>query len=248
MNALTLQWHDAGQTKTQKIQETQPSKNPGTIRIGRDPVRCDIILSHPTVSGLHIEIFFNAQQQGFWIKNLREQNPPLVDGQKLVQGEIPLSEGSIIYLGQQQLKVTEVSVPGGSTVPPTILTPPQPQASNPPPIPVVQPQEHQNYYQPTPQPQQQAQPQLHPNYHQHAPQPQLHPNYHQHAPQPQVAAHHPHHPVTPVVQQQPQPQGVYGLQCPRCKKLSLYQNLLLGCQHCGHSLQDAVSVLVPPNR
>ncbi|BAZ65758.1 MAG: FHA domain-containing protein [Pelatocladus maniniholoensis HA4357-MV3] len=237
MNALTLQWHDAGQTKTQKIHKTQPSKNPGTIRIGRDPVRCDIILSHPTVSGLHIEIFFNAEQQRFLIKNLREQNPPLVDGQKLVQGEMPLSEGSIIYLGQQQLKVTEISVPGGSTVPPTILTPPQPQATNPPPIPVAQPQIHHNYYQPKPTPQSHQQPQ-----------PQLHPNYHQPAPQPQVAAHHHHHPVTPAVQQQPQPQGVYGLQCPRCKKLSSYKNLLLGCQHCGHSLQDALSVLVPPSR
>lgn len=215
MNVLTLQWQDAGQIKIQKIHEKQPSKNPGTIRIGRDPVRCDIVLSHPTVSGLHVEIFFNAQQQRFLMKNLREQNPPLVDGQKLVQGEIPLGEGSIIYLGQQLLKVTEISVPGGSTVPPTILTPPQPQATNPPPVPVAQPQAHPNYHQPTPPRQ----------------------------PQPQAA----HHPVTPAVQQQPQPQGVYGLQCPRCKKLSSYQNLLLGCQHCGHSLQDALSVLVPPS-
>ncbi|PLZ90779.1 FHA domain-containing protein [Fischerella thermalis] len=215
MNVLTLQWQDAGQIKIQKIHEKQPSKNPGTIRIGRDPVRCDIVLSHPTVSGLHVEIFFNAQQQRFLMKNLREQNPPLVDGQKLVQGEIPLREGSIIYLGQQLLKVTEVSVPGGSTVPPTILTPPQPQATNPPPVPVAQPQVHPNYHQPTPPRQ----------------------------PQPQAA----HHPVTPAVQQQAQPQGVYGLQCPRCKKLSSYKDLLLGCQHCGHSLQDALSVLVPPS-
>ncbi|PLZ97456.1 peptide-binding protein [Fischerella thermalis CCMEE 5268] len=215
MNVLTLQWQDASQIKIQKIHEKQPSKNPGTIRIGRDPVRCDIVLSHPTVSGLHVEIFFNAQQQRFLMKNLREQNPPLVDGQKLVQGEIPLREGSIIYLGQQLLKVTEISVPGGSTVPPTILTPPQPQATNPPPVPVVQPQVHPNYHQPTPPRQ----------------------------PQPQAA----HHPVTPAVQQQPQPQGIYGLQCPRCKKLSSYKNLLLGCQHCGHSLQDALSVLVPPS-
>jgi hypothetical protein len=215
MNALTLQWQDAGQIKTQKIHEKQPSKNPGTIRIGRDPVRCDIVLSHPTVSGLHVEIFFNAQQQRFLMKNLREQNPPLVDGQKLLQGEIPLNEGSIIYLGQQLLKVTEISVPGGSTVPPTILTPPQPQATNPPPVPVAQPQAHPHYYQPTP------------------------------PRQPQLQAVH--HPVTPAVQQQAQPQGVYGLQCPRCKKLSSYKDLLLGCQHCGHSLQDALSVLVPPS-
>ena len=59
MNSLTLQWHDAGEEKTQIVYEQQPSKNPGTVRIGRDPKRCDIVLSHPTVSGLHVEIFFS---------------------------------------------------------------------------------------------------------------------------------------------------------------------------------------------
>lgn len=58
MNALTLQWQDAGQDKTQQIYEQQPSKNYGTILIGRDPLRCDIVLSNPTVSGLHVEIYF----------------------------------------------------------------------------------------------------------------------------------------------------------------------------------------------
>ena len=106
MNALTLQWHDAGQNKTQNIYEQQPSKNPGTVRIGRDPLRCDIVVSNPTVSGLHVEIFFHSQQQRFLIRNLRSQNPPLVDGKQLVQGEMPLKEGSVIYLGQMQLQVT----------------------------------------------------------------------------------------------------------------------------------------------
>ncbi|MCX7596122.1 MAG: FHA domain-containing protein [Fischerella sp.] len=203
MNALTLQWYDAGQAKTQKIYEQQPSKNPGTVRIGRDPLRCDIVLSHPTVSGLHVEIFFHTQQQRFLIRNLREQNPPIVDGQKLSQNEIPLSEGSIIYLGQQQLQVIAVSVPAASSVPPTILIPPQPYAINPQPAaPVARPQ------------------------------PQV------------VIGNHYHLPIPPA---QPQTEEVYGLQCPRCNKISSYKNLLLGCQHCGHSLQDALSVLVPPN-
>ncbi|NWF58703.1 MAG: FHA domain-containing protein [Fischerella sp.] len=215
MNALTLQWHDAGQAKTQKIYEQQPSKNPGTVRIGRDPLRCDIVLSHPTVSGLHVEIFFHTQQQCFLIRNLREQNPPIVDGQKLSQDEMPLSEGSIIYLGQQQLKVTAISVPAASSVPPTILTPPQPHAINPQPAaPVARPQPQVNYTPPV------------------QPQPQ------------QAGGHHYHSPRPPA---QLQGQEVYGLQCPRCKKISSYKNLLLGCQHCGHSLQDAPSVLVPPN-
>ncbi|MBC1238356.1 MULTISPECIES: FHA domain-containing protein [Nostoc] len=128
MNALTLQWHDAGKEQTQNIHEQQPSKNPGTIRIGRDPLRCDIVLSNPTVSGLHIEIFFHPQQQRFYVRNLRSQNPPLVDGRQLIQGEMPLSEGTNIILGQIQLKVTSIST---DNIPATILIPPQPPVANP---------------------------------------------------------------------------------------------------------------------
>jgi hypothetical protein len=128
MNALTLQWHDAGEDKTQNIYEQQPSKNPGTVRIGRDPLRCDIVLSNPTVSGLHIEIFFHPQQQRFYLRNLRSQNPPLVDGRQLVQGEMPLTDGTNISLGQVQLKVTDIS-PG--SIPATILMPPHPLVVNP---------------------------------------------------------------------------------------------------------------------
>ncbi len=123
MNALILQWYDAGQQKTEKISEHGTTKNQGTVRIGRDPLRCDIILSHPTVSGLHIEIFFNQQQLRFFVRNLREQNPPLVNGQQLIQGELPLTQGSIIILGKQELKVTAISI---SSVPETIIAPPQP--------------------------------------------------------------------------------------------------------------------------
>jgi hypothetical protein len=123
MNALTLQWHDAGQDRTQNIYEQQPSKNPGTVRIGRDPLRCDIVVSNPTVSGLHVEIFFNSQQQRFYIRNLRIPNPPSVDRVSLPQGEVPLREGSIIQLGQMEMKVIAISI---NSIPPTILTPPIP--------------------------------------------------------------------------------------------------------------------------
>jgi hypothetical protein len=181
MNALTLQWHDAGQDRTQKIYEKQPSKNPHTVRIGRDPLRCDIVLSNPTVSGLHVEIFFHSQQQCFYIRNLRSPNPPLVDGQQLFQGEMPLHEGSIIYLGQAKLQVTHVAI---ANIPATIVTPPQP-----------------------------------------------------------VVAHsHPQRPLQPVP-----PQGIYGLQCPKCHKVSPADHLQIGCPWCGTSLAAAASVLVAPN-
>ncbi|MEH2244036.1 FHA domain-containing protein [Nostoc sp.] len=168
MNALTLQWHDAGQDRTQNIYEQQPSQNPGTVRIGRDPLRCDIVLSHPTVSGLHVEIFFHHQQQRFYIRNLRSQNPPIVNGQQLVQGEMPLTEGASICLGQIKLKVTSIST---GSIPATILLPPHP----------------------------------------------------------------------------PTPPGVYGLECPKCHKVSPGENLQIGCRWCGTSLAAAVSVLVAPS-
>jgi hypothetical protein len=188
MNALTLQWHDAGQDRTQNIYEQQPSKNPGTVRIGRDPLRCDIVVSNPTVSGLHVEIFFDSRQQRFYIRNLRSPNPPLVDKQQLVQGELPLREGSIIHLGQLEIKVTAISI---NSIPPTILTPP---------IPVIG---------------------------------STHPT------RPLVSQHPPTPPAPPP--------GVYGLECPKCHKVSPAENLQVGCPWCGTSLAAAVSVLVAPN-
>jgi hypothetical protein len=134
MNALTLQWHDAGQEITRKIYEQQPTKNPGTVRIGRDPARCDIIISNPTVSGLHIEIYFYPEMLGFFIRNLRSQNPPLVDGQQLIQGEMLLKQGSIICLGQMELKVIAVDIIG---IPATIFAPPQPPVAQYPPTPPI---------------------------------------------------------------------------------------------------------------
>lgn len=182
MNTLTLQWHDTGQDRVQNIYEQQPSKNPSTVRIGRDPMRCDIVLSHPTVSGLHVEIFFHNQQQCFYIRNLRSPNPPIIDGQQLIQGEMPLNQGSIIYLGQAKLQVTNVAI---NNIPATILTPPQ-------------------------------------------------------APEP--LRHH-HNPPTP-----PAPtQRFYGLECPKCHKVSPAENLHIGCPWCGTSLAASVSVLVAPN-
>ncbi|HLO88088.1 MAG TPA: FHA domain-containing protein [Nostocaceae cyanobacterium] len=133
MNSLTLHWQEAGQNKIQQILDRQISKNPGTVRIGRDPLRCDIVLTDPTVSGLHVEIFFHSQQQNFYIRNLRSTNPPYIDGKQLTQGELILSQGSVIYLGQQKLQVTAVSVDHiAATVlstPPVAARQPQPQVN-----------------------------------------------------------------------------------------------------------------------
>ena len=79
------------------------------IRIGRDPQDCDIVLSESTVSALHVEIFFNPEKEKFYLRNLRQKNPPILDGQLLLAGEMPLSNKSVLRLGQQNIKVKDIT-------------------------------------------------------------------------------------------------------------------------------------------
>ncbi|GAB4376044.1 MAG: serine/threonine-protein kinase [Elainellaceae cyanobacterium] len=110
VHELTLEWAEAGQLYTQVIYPQQPSKHPDVIRVGRDPSRCDIVLSDITVSGLHIELFFNLQDQHFYVRNLRQTNPPLVNGQPLPTGERQLHQWSTLQLGQVELRVASIAV------------------------------------------------------------------------------------------------------------------------------------------
>ncbi|HAA29404.1 MAG TPA: serine/threonine protein kinase [Cyanobacteria bacterium UBA8553] len=109
VHELTLGWSEAGRRRTQSIRNQQASKNPGTVRIGSDPAQCDIVLSEPTVSGLHAEFFFNSQQERFYLRNLHQSNPVIVDGQYLPVGEVALNQGSNIRLGQLVLRVTAIT-------------------------------------------------------------------------------------------------------------------------------------------
>lgn len=174
-NQLTLKWTEAGVDRTQTIQNGQQSKNPGTVRIGRDPTKSDLVLSHPTVSGLHIEIFFDRQLQEFRVRNLRQSNLPLVDGKILSSEEAKLSEGSRINLGQVELEVVDVSATAVAA-PQTMLLSPQPTPG----------------YSP---------------------------------------------PTAP---------STYGLQCPKCSRISPYAQLDAGCPWCGTSLAAAASVVLSP--
>jgi hypothetical protein len=55
-------------------------------------------------------IYFRDADSHFYLRNLRDSNPPVVDGRTLVQGEALLHQGSKIYLGQVLLTVKQVSV------------------------------------------------------------------------------------------------------------------------------------------
>ncbi len=107
---LKLGWQESEAEKSCLIVENQDSKQPGKIRIGRNSHECDIVLSEPTVSGVHAEIFFHSQKQQFFLRNLRQTNPPVIDGQLLLAGEIPLTEGSCVRLGKQNLKVDAITL------------------------------------------------------------------------------------------------------------------------------------------
>jgi eukaryotic-like serine/threonine-protein kinase len=110
LHELTLEWHENGEIRTCTIEENQQSKNFGRIRIGRDPQICDIVIPEVTVSALHAEIFFNGLKNRFYIRNLRQKNPPIVDGQMLLAGEMLLTMGSSLRLGRQQFKVSNISI------------------------------------------------------------------------------------------------------------------------------------------
>ena len=136
VHELLLEWVEGEKLKTQPIRENQRSKNPGTVRLGRDPALCDIVLSEPTVSGLHAEIFFNPQDKNFYLRSLRESNPPIVDKQPMETGEVVLHPGSNLRLGELALRVIAIELkPVTKTreFTPTqmvqqVTTPPQPVA------------------------------------------------------------------------------------------------------------------------
>lgn len=110
MRSLTIEWQESNKLRVEQIREYQPSKNPGTVRIGRNPNQCDIVLGHPTVSGLHVEIFFDPEQERFYLRNLRHSNPPLVNGKNLAQGALAISQGSTICLGEIALEVVSDNI------------------------------------------------------------------------------------------------------------------------------------------
>ncbi|MBE9011334.1 FHA domain-containing protein [Pseudanabaenaceae cyanobacterium LEGE 13415] len=115
MYRLTLEWQENTRNSLQTIASHDQTKQPGTIRIGRDRERCDVVLQHPdrnierTVSGLHIELFWNEAEQKMYVRNLTRDrippNPALVDGQTVINQELAIAENSKIRLGKMALRV-----------------------------------------------------------------------------------------------------------------------------------------------
>lgn len=117
MFKVTLKWQEDGQLQSKSITTTLPTKHPNTIRIGRDAAQCDIVLNDPekTVSRLHAELFLNPSDHMVTIRNLTrdqegKQNPIMVDHQKVIRQEIPVSVGTSLQLGRVLVTLSDIEV------------------------------------------------------------------------------------------------------------------------------------------
>ena len=142
---LNLEWIEAGSLKTQAISPEQVTKHPGMTRLGRDPNRCDVVLADGSVSGLHVQIGFEPTQ-GFFLENLRESNPPIINNQPLTTGRVYLLSENTIQLGNIQIRaiaINTASPPSTNALPETEIQ--IPQASGPANQPYSPPPAQQGY-------------------------------------------------------------------------------------------------------
>ncbi len=128
MYQLTLEWH-AGSQLQQAILTWDPAALEIMQTLGRS-ADCTLTLLDPAkhISGLHAGIYFKAETQGFWLRNLtrdrispQQPNPIWVDGVKVIDQETPLTPGSQIQLGKLILMVKTIGIPA--------QTPPAPVSS-----------------------------------------------------------------------------------------------------------------------
>ncbi|MEM9535639.1 MAG: FHA domain-containing protein [Cyanobacteria bacterium P01_E01_bin.45] len=134
MNHITLAWMENDERVTRTLEVGDETIQAGVFRIGRDPDQCDVVMPSATerdrtVSRCHVEISFDADRFGFYLTNLRANNPPYIKGQP-VTDSVKLTQGCTFELGEVELTVERISA-----VPETIIiqrprnVPPQEQAT-----------------------------------------------------------------------------------------------------------------------
>lgn len=113
MHKIVLEWVEEGRNRSQTFSFDKPNEPP--IRIGRDESQCDVIIKDPTktVSGLHVEIFFDVAKHTFYLRNVTKNrenpNPARVNGQKVVAEDVTLKYRSTIQLGKVMLTANVTS-------------------------------------------------------------------------------------------------------------------------------------------
>ena len=148
MSEITFAWTAGGQRVARTMRESDSTIVPGTIRVGRDPDRCDVVLPSVTerdrtVSRCHVEIVFDPNEFGYYLTNLRPHNPVYIGGQVVTQ-PVLLHPGCIVQLGEVELAIdrvtavpqTAIAKPPGEQVtvlrqPPTPPPPVPPQEDSP---------------------------------------------------------------------------------------------------------------------
>lgn len=120
MNYITLAWTANGERVTRTLEVGESTLEPGVFRIGRDPDQCDVVMPSATerdrtVSRCHVEIAFDADRFGFYLTNLKANNPPYIGGQP-VTAPVKLTRGCTIELGEVELVVEDIAA-----VPETII-------------------------------------------------------------------------------------------------------------------------------
>ncbi len=113
MHKIVLEWVEEGRNRSQTFSFDKPNEPP--IRIGRDEIQCDVIIKDPskTVSGLHVEIFFDVVKHTFYLRNVTKNrdkpNPAWVNGQKVVAENVALKYRATIQLGKVTLTANVTS-------------------------------------------------------------------------------------------------------------------------------------------
>ncbi len=116
MYKITLEWTEEGRTRSQTISDTDNTQEVGKIFIGRDEKKCDIVLpvGEKTISRLHVVIFYDFEQNCFFLKNLTSDRPQpnrvIVDGKTIISQQTNISLESVIQLGTISLRITQLEI------------------------------------------------------------------------------------------------------------------------------------------
>lgn len=100
---LVLSWKEIGKNRSYTINSDRHSNRP--VKIGRDPLRAELVINNPTVSGLQASIHYEPTTQLFLVQSLRETNPVLVDGQKLTQVPKPVRDRGRLQMGNLTIQL-----------------------------------------------------------------------------------------------------------------------------------------------
>jgi pSer/pThr/pTyr-binding forkhead associated (FHA) protein len=103
-NTLFLYWQDGESQQVKQLVAKDRRGNPSRLKIGRNPKLCDLVFTDLSVSGEHVEVYYDLDRTHFYLRTLRATNPPTIDGNSIAD-VICLQPGMLICLGRQEIAV-----------------------------------------------------------------------------------------------------------------------------------------------